>query len=274
MSLKEVARQTLRICEEGRYTTEDGRTVVLADAVRAAVEGTELLVPRALEALVRASAWPAATGPTVVAVTDETTQVASHRLFREGRRDVMALNFASAKNPGGGFLGGARAQEEDLARCSALYPCLIAQRAYYDANRANGSTLYTDHMIYSPRVPFFRLRGRDAPLDEPYEVSVLTAPAPNTGALRGREDARRIPEVFERRARYVLAVAAARGHRTLVLGAWGCGAFQGDPVLVADVFGRLLDEPVGATFERVVFAVFDPHRGQRNLTAFRARLGA
>ena len=34
---------------------------------------------------------------------------------------IMCLNFASAKNPRGGFINGAIAQEESLARASALY---------------------------------------------------------------------------------------------------------------------------------------------------------
>ena len=99
---------------------------------------------------------------------------------------VVALNFASAKNPGGGFLGGAKAQEEDLARSSALYACMRDQRAYYDANRHEPSLLYTDHMIYSPDVPFFR-DDRLRFLEDPFLLSILTAPAPNAASNERRE---------------------------------------------------------------------------------------
>src|SRR6185312_12808515 len=106
---------------------------------------------------------------------------------RECEPHVVALNFASAKNPGGGFLGGAKAQEEDLCRCSALYTCQLTQSAYYEVNRATSSMLYTDNIIYSPDVPFFR-DDRLQLLDEPFTVSIITAPAPNAGqaALKGR----------------------------------------------------------------------------------------
>ena len=61
----------------------------------------------------------------------------------------MLLNFASAKSPGGGFLNGARAQEEYLARSSCLYQC-IRWNPMYAFHRANDDPLYTDYAIYSP----------------------------------------------------------------------------------------------------------------------------
>lgn len=259
--LEEVARQTLEICERGSYVAPSGRTVEIGDAVRAAIDGTELFTPAQLARL------PLAGGPTTrIEVTDETTQVAAQRLALEG--DVVLLNYASAKNPGGGFLGGAKAQEEDVCRCSALYPCVVTQRTYYETNRAQSSMLYTDHVIYSPRVPFFRVRGRDVPMEEPFLASVITAPAPNAGeALRRDPDAGpAIHEALVRRARYVIAIAAARGHRTVLLGAWGCGVFRNDPVEVAEAFARALAE---AHFDRVVFAV--PKGVERNHEAFARR---
>src|SRR5262249_31356994 len=147
----------------------------------------------------------------------------------EGEARVVALNFASAKNPGGGFLSGAKAQEEDLARCSALYTSQITQRAYYDANRAHGSMLYTDHIIYSPDVPFFR-DARLELLEAPFLLSIITAPAPNAGeaSRHGRGEADKVRRTLEARAGKVLAVAAAHGHTCLVLGAWGCGVFRNE----------------------------------------------
>ena len=151
----------------------------------------------------------------------------------------MALDFASAKNPGGGFLRGAKAQEEDLARCSALTRRLVEQREYYDQNRACGSFLYTDHIIYSPDVPFFR-DEQHALLDRPFALSIITAPAPNAGEAFQRDDAadQGIRAALERRADMVLAAAGAHGHRCLVLGRGGAASSADDPREVADVFAR------------------------------------
>lgn len=181
---------------------------------------------------------------------------------------MAALNFASAISVCGGFLGGAKAQEEDLARQSALYACLAPQRAYYEENRALRSDLYLDSMIYSPSVPFFRddeLRWMEAPV----AVSIVTAPAPACRQGLDPGDPR-VHAALRARARFIVALATARGHRTVVLGAWGCGAFRNDPEIVSSAFADALDG-TGGVLERVVFAVWDP--GGRNRAAFERRFG-
>lgn len=247
------AAQTLEIVDSGRYVTEAGSEVVITHAVRAAREGTRLYRPPELAALV-AAARPGPV-PAQIEVTPEDTATAGRRLLAEGERDVTILNFASARNVGGGFLGGARAQEEDLCRASALYRCLEPQWEYYDANRAHPDALYTDHLIASPRVPFFldRAEGRV----NPYLLSVITAPAPNTRAELAKrpEVLPRIQETFRRRAAMVLAVASDQGHGVLVLGAWGCGAFGGDPRTAAAAFEEALTGAFAGAFSRIVFAI-------------------
>ncbi len=269
MSLAAIAEETLRTVATGAYRAPSGRTVSIADAVAAAAAGTVLHVPGELDRI------EAGTGPAPrVEVTAETTTAAAWRLVdREGVQRVAALNFASAWNPGGGFRGEARAQEEDLARRSALFACLDRQPGYYEANRHLRSPLYTDHLIYSPDVPFFRGEGYEW-LERPYLLSILTCPAPEANeALRlDRSAGPAIRATLRRRARVVLRAAALHGHRTLVLGAWGCGVFGNDPVDVADAFVDALVQSAGA-FDRVVFAVYERDGDGPNLRAFRARLG-
>lgn len=272
MSLKGVAKTTLEILDAGQYTLPDGRTVSLGDSVRRAVEGTRLYTPEQLATLIDARAWRTDAPTTRIAVTPETTQIAAQRL---APKDPVALNFASARNPGGGFLNGAKAQEEDLARCSGLYPCVLSQPAYYEANRSNPSLLYTDHAIYSLRVPFFRTKSRDL-ASEPFLTSIITAPAPNAGQalLQSAATADEIDAALRRRAAYVLAIAATEGHATLILGAWGCGVFRNDPARVADAFGALLEGSFRGAFEEVVFAILDRTDDRAFLAPFEARFPA
>ncbi len=267
MDGKAIARETLSIIEAGKYIA-GGRTVDIADAIAHAVEETRVYRPGDVAPAPNRDARD-----TRIEVTGETTAAAGRRLVLvEKLPRVCALNFASARKPGGGFLGGAKAQEEDLARASALYACLEPARAYYDANRREDSTLYTDHVIYSPDVPFFR-DDKNALLPDPALLSIITAPAPNAGAIRSEERPKLRP-TLERRAAIVLEVAARHNHHTLVLGAWGCGVFANDPTEVASVFRAHLTTTFARTFSRVVFAVWDTSPAHATLAAFRSAFPA
>ncbi len=273
MSLKNVATETLLILKKGQYLSESGNCVEFSSQQEEAVKGTRLYTPEFLASMLAQN--PYGDGiETNFEVTDETTQIAAHRLVElEGCKDLVLLNYASARNPGGGFINGAKAQEEDLARCSGLYPCLMTQPAYYSANRNQTSLLYTDHIIYSPNVPFFRTKSRNL-LENIFTASVITAPAPNAGQVlrRDPEALTRIEKALKQRAGYVLSVARDNHHRTLLLGAWGCGVFKNDPKQVADIFGNWLTSPeFSGYFSRVVFAIYEKSQTKIALPAFQKR---
>lgn len=259
--LTRVAEETVAIVKAGFYDLPGGGTVNLLRTVGEAMVGTRLYGPGSVPA---PRPVPGG-GPPRFEVSGETTGAAAMRITEAGT-PVVALNFASAKNPGGGFLRGTKAQEEDLARCSALHACLSKAPGYYEANRACGDPLYTDHVVYSPEVPFFRDEHLRL-LRHPYPLSVITAPAPNAGESNApREE---VLGVLARRAGIVLDLAAHLAHRTLLLGAWGCGVFRNDPDDVAQTFFGLLRGPrYAGLFDLVCFAVYDPPPGRGNLTAF------
>ncbi|CAM5656818.1 TIGR02452 family protein [Streptomyces californicus] len=73
------------------------------------------------------------------------------------------------------------------------------------------------------------------------------------------EEAHRVPAALASRAERVLEVAAVRGYRRLVLGAWGCGVFRNDPADVAGAFHNHLGEGgrFGGHFEQIVFGILD-----------------
>jgi uncharacterized protein (TIGR02452 family) len=122
-------------------------------------------------------------------------------------------------------------------------------------------------VIYCPDVPVFR-DDKGNLLDRPYTTSFLTAAAPNLGAIvrNQPEHTADVPAVLARRARRVLEVAAAHGHRTIVLGAWGCGVFRNDPATVAGTLADALQ--VVDRFDRVVFAIRDGLPGTPVYRAF------
>ncbi|SEP67169.1 TIGR02452 family protein [Streptomyces sp. yr375] len=265
--LRGIAHGTQEIVAAGGYRASDGREVSLAAAIEAARAGTRMVGPEPVVGPAPQTVPPAARA--VVEVTGESSLEAARRLA--GVDPVAVLNFSSARNPGGGYLNGAQAQEEALCRASALYTCLLTAREFYDHHRAHRDPFYTDRVIHSPAVPVFR-DDRGRLLDEPYTVGFLTAAAPNAGVVRrtAPQRAAELPRALAGRAERVLETAAAYGYRHLVLGAWGCGVFQNDPAQVAGAFRALLG-PGGRferTFEHVVFGVLDRTPGGAVLSAF------
>lgn len=257
---KEIAHQTLEILQTGQYRTEDEQEVTIQDSLDRCVRDTLLYgeddeLGRQLEEMQVSGRFE-----TQFVVLNCTTLAASREIIVQGvDDDPVCLNFASAKNPGGGFLGGSQAQEESLARASGLYASINPQQGYYQTNRNCGSALYTDHLIYSPHVPVFR-DDADRLLSEPYHVSMITSPAVNAGALLNANpgDANLIAPTMRDRIHRVLAVAYRHGHESLVLGAWGCGVFRNDPAQVAGWFSEALREGrFRGAFRHVCFAVLD-----------------
>ncbi|WP_342566107.1 TIGR02452 family protein [Paenibacillus sp. FSL R7-0345] len=273
-----IAQETLDIIAAGSYINRSGQQVEIAEAVSTAVAESQLYSPEQLKGLKARVMEKLGNNPLSkanIAVTGESTLEAAQRLVeREGIDRTVCLNFASAKNPGGGFLGGSQAQEESLARASALYPSIVQMNEMYDYNRSRKTCLYSHYMIHSPGVPVFR-DSRDLLLAKPYTVSMITAPAVNAGVVRERapQEVPLIAGVMLERIRYILAVAAEQGHRAVVLGAFGCGVFRNDPAEVAGYFGQvLLEEGYRTLFDHVVFAILDRSPDQSAIGAFRRKL--
>ncbi|MDT0467892.1 TIGR02452 family protein [Streptomyces gibsoniae] len=262
--LRRIAQRTQEIVEQGAYDTSEGRTVTISAAVQAARAGTRMYGPGPVETP------PVRPVATAFGVTGESSLEAARRLLDRSGEPVAVLNFASARNPGGGFLNGAQAQEESLCRASALYTCVREVREFYDHHRADRDVFYTDRVIHSPAVPVFR-DDRGRLLEDPYRVGFLTAAAPNAGVVLRRtpERAAELPRALAARAGRVLETAAACGYRRLVLGAWGCGVFRNEPAQVAGAFhGLLVGGRFEGAFDEVVFAVLDRTSGTTTRSAF------
>lgn len=275
MDAKAIADGTLAALEAGQYTSPDGATVFVDDTLAACVSNTRYYEPDDLDAIFQRVVAQPGDITTTFAVANETTLQACARLVASQQyQRIGVLNFASARNPGGGFLRGARAQEESLARSSGLYYSLRQYPQFYEFHRAQETTLYSDRMIYSPGCPVLRDDAGNW-LAQPYTVDFITSPAPNAGAVMRNEphNRGRIAPILTARAGKVLALAARHQCEALVLGAWGCGVFQNDPATVAQVFADFLRPGgvYGGRFRHVSFAVYDTSHTRDTIGAFTAR---
>jgi len=207
----QMAHETIQIICQGHYLSPAGRRVDIGAAVAASVAGTCEFPPDHVVTLPHGLRGRHATQ---IVVRNETTLAAARRLLAGHR--TISLNFASARNPGGGFLSGSHAQEESLARSSSLYACLDG-RSMYPFHRQHCDTLYTDYVIYSPSVVVFR-DDDGTLLETPFTCSFLTAPAPNAGAVLRQDPTRRdeFRGALQSRINKVLSVAATQGYDTII----------------------------------------------------------
>ncbi|MFQ3621667.1 MAG: TIGR02452 family protein [Spirochaetales bacterium] len=243
---------------KGYYVTKAGEKVDWKEVVQAACDAKISISPD--------DPLPQRENPlfpeTRAQVTNETTLEAAKRLADQGLRP-LALNFANGVQPGGGFLSGARAQEEGLCRSSALYATLEGD-PMYAAHRKRPRPDSTDWAILSPDVPVFRTDG-GTELPQPWLLSFLTCAAPYAPKIGQPESG----DLLQKRIHRVLSIARAYGYLALVLGAWGCGAFGNDPHRTARDFRQALETEFCGAFSEIVFAIADYSPERKTLGPFR-----
>lgn len=269
--LRQLAQETIEISRAGRYLFQD-REVVFG-----AARPTELWTSQALDQLVQETQISQHAPCARFEVRSEGTVDAIFRLADGAALcpQIGVLNFASAKNPGGGFQNGSMAQEECLAFCSNLYQTQTTGQGpgYYEINRANRDPVYTDTMLIGD-VTFFRT-GSLALAERGVLCPVITAPAVNMGVVvRNGDSVPRAQAAMKNRMRKLLCLFARWGCTELILGAYGCGVFRNRAQDVAQDWEELLvDEGYGRLFQQVTFSILErPGRGE-NTAPFLRRFG-
>ena len=177
-------------------------------------------------------------------------------------KKIAVLNFANNHSIGGAPYS-AGAQEECLCRTSTLYECLKKEKeSFYEKHKRMYSegrmNDWGNHdLIYTPDVVVFKTdesAPKMLPKEEWYKVDVITVAAPQLSYDVGLNI-----EPFDygvcalSRLRRVFEIAKKQGVEVLILGAWGCGAFNNPPFAVATTFKILCEE---YKFDTIEFAVY------------------
>jgi len=253
-----LGRSAVEAADNGYYVNRSGAKVDWSHYVQAACAAKVSIPPE-----LSLPAHTSITFPeTRVQVTNETTLGAARRFIENGL-NPLALNFADGVYPGGGFLSGARAQEETLCRSSALFHTLVGD-LMYEEHRKRSRPDSSDWAIYSPGVPVFR-EDDGTEHEEPWLLNFITCAAPYAPGV-GQPESR---DLLQRRIHRVLAIARAYGHQALVLGAWGCGAFRNDTRRTAIDFRQALENEFRGAFSDIVFAITDWSQERKTIGPFR-----
>lgn len=187
---------------------------------------------------------------------------------------VAVLNFANANHPGGGCLYGASAQEESLCRCSTLYECLIDEKAisgFYQPH-SHKNCWGTSDIIYTPNVTVF-MSDDDIPKlqekDKWFQVDIITCAAPNLSmkSIKDRKILRHEENIISKRIERIFNVSIKEKVDVLILGAFGCGAFNNPPDIVAKSMLSACKKYNGM-IPVIEFAVYDPSENMKNYAAF------
>ncbi|KAI8978251.1 hypothetical protein BD414DRAFT_421992 [Trametes punicea] len=290
--LKKIAEDSLQAIKEGYYTL-NGHIYDLGVPTTISKQQTQYYAPESL-----LSVWIRCPNQTTnencstnFSILEASTLKGARLLHDALRPDnpdeplprIGVLNFASAMKAGGGFLTGAQAQEESIARSSTLYPSLMtrtAQTFYTLHNRDSKGGYYSHAMIYSPGVTVFRNDSGD--WVEPIQVDVLTSPAVNAGIVRSTPHGRvagpevevKIEEVMRERMARILYLFEIKGVKSLVLGSFGTGVFRNNVKTIATIWADLLmgdNARFRESFDHVVFAILGKETYEEFKAVFESR---
>ena len=186
------------------------------------------------------------------------------------KTNPTVLNMASDKNPGGGYRHGSGAQEENLHRRSNLFQCLE------DPDNVNPDSIWDYPIpnyggIYSPNVCFIRGNEKNGYkfLKEPEYLSIVSVAAirhpnlsmdPKSKELLLKE---KEIEITKEKIRRMLLISLENGHNSIVLSAFGCGAFGNPPNHIAILFREVIEEFDGY-FDVIAFAIFNDHNSGKD----------
>lgn len=200
------------------------------------------------------------------------------KMLREEDRsnNIAVLNMASKTTPGGGVSKGSFSQEEELFRRTNLSRSLFRfsefGRSIYNYPEAKKPiddyplSLYGG--IFSRKVTVFRekdtydfLEDRDV-----FTTNIISVAAFNRPELNeeGTRLLKKYAIMTKEKIRVILRIAALENINSLVLGAFGCGAYQNPAKHMAELFRTVFDEPEFlGRFKNVVFAILEDQNSIR-----------
>ena len=271
-----VYENTVDTVNKGSYVSPKGKVVLLPN-IQPMLDGTKFYGKKAVvdyDSIPRYN--------TEIKVIDSDCIYAAKNLIDKGLNPCV-LNMASFHKPGGGVVEGSSAQEENIFRRTNIFKSLyqfhsigenygIKQRdERYPLEMYYGG-------IYTPHVTVFK--GSDdtryTPLEEPFEIGVVSVSAIKKPTLTDGKLQPWVIDATKCKIRQILDIALENGHDSLILSAFGCGAYKTPPTEMAKLFKEVInnDKYKGA-FKVIHFAIINlastngGHNPQGNFKPFK-----
>lgn len=153
---------------------------------------------------------------------------------------------------------------------------------FYRLNNGKITPLYNDDCIYTPDVVVFKTDTDEPelmPEKDWYNVNVITCAAPNlrqkpsnemnpcSGDKAVKINNNDLLELHKKRLEKILGIAVYNRNDVVILGAFGCGAFQNPPDIVAEATMEAIKEYLYA-FKTIELAVYCPPGNTENYDIF------
>lgn len=255
--LVDIFQQTIHIVNNGNYTNVAGGIVTLGDDLEMRENTrfyTKVFTVRDI---------PCKTDKTEISVVNNDSINAGLDIKRKGYNPIV-LNFANRRTAGGGVLRGSRAQEETIFRRTNLYRSLYqfmpdAEKYNVPKNRRQYPMDKNFGGIYTPYATVFRSSDYSL-LEKPEKLSFVSVAAMNRPRLVGDALAPELIEGTLNKMRTILRIGLYHGHDSIILGAFGCGAFHNPPKHIALLFKQVINEPEFRNkYKKIVFAIIEDH---------------
>jgi uncharacterized protein (TIGR02452 family) len=258
-ALTDLFQSTKRACQNGFDIF--GRICHLDDKlIDMMKKGTIVLDEDLISKTLDETGYPFPVTDSLVKVVSSDTVECALRLKQQGYNPAV-LNFANENYPGGFVEGGSSAQEESLFRRScyhlSLYP---SQNTCLKAQLRDGKYKIPEFgCIYSPNVQFFRTtEGSGCHFKRPICLDMIACAAYDLARETRPTD---YQNKTKRKIRSILRAALINRNDSIVLGAFGCGAFRNDPVEVTKLFKEVLqEEEFAVAFKNIYFAIKEGRR--------------
>lgn len=170
-----------------------------------------------------------------------TDECARHCVKNKIGKNIVIMNFASRIHPDGSYITGALTQEEQLCRVIPHLYFSLRQKVYpYGKNT----------ILITPNIQIMRNGSNYKLLDEPIIVSVVSCAAPDLN--KESFDIQRIEQTLKNV--FVNVKQTLPKTDTLILGAFGCGAFKNDPIIMSRTMKKIKNT-YGELYENIIFAI-------------------